>query len=224
MTTVSTKSTRRSYDQGCGIAVGLDLVGERWTLLVIRELLLGPARFNDLLESLHGISPNLLTDRLRFLESAGLIIRKSVDSDGRGKIYELTERGQALRPMILELAKWGLANAGDYNHGNTRPQWAALAMEAMSIGRSLPSDVTENYRFVIEDFTFYIVVYEGHGSLSVEAPAEAPAVTVHASASTMLKIGTRELNPLIALASDAISVEGSVVAFENCGRLLGLLD
>lgn len=223
MTTTSLRSVRRSYEQGCGIAVGLDIIGERWTLLVIRELLFRPARFNDLLESLHGISPNLLTERLRFLESAGVVIRRPVETDGRGKDYVLTDRGQALRPTVLALAKWGLENAADDHLGPSRPEWAALAMEAMASGRSLPAEITETYQFEIDDFVFFLRVVDGVGRISLQAPAETPAVTIRASAATMIQIGARNLNPLIALARQDITIEGSADAFEHCGQLLGLL-
>ena len=102
---------RRSYRQFCGLARSLDVVGERWTLLLVRELLLGPRRYGDLLESLPGLTTNLLARRLRQLEVDGLVKRVSV-SGARGQAYELSERGAALEPVIMELGRWGGALLG----------------------------------------------------------------------------------------------------------------
>lgn len=222
-TAPSAKASRRSYEQGCGIAIGLDFIGERWSLLIIRELLVRPVRFSDLFENLQGISPTLLSERLRFLQAADLITRRDIHTDGRSHVYLLTERGEALRPMMLELAKWGLANATSHL-GTTRPEWAGLAMEAMARGRHLPSEVTETYCFEIDDFLLYIVVSAGEARVTTEPPAHEPTLIVRSSASTITRIGMKHLNPLTALASKAITVEGPADAFENCGRLLGLID
>jgi DNA-binding HxlR family transcriptional regulator/putative sterol carrier protein len=96
-------SDRRSYGDPCGIARALDLVGERWALLVVRELTFGPKRFTDLRAGLAGASPNVLSQRLRDLEEGGVIRRHTVGAP----TYELTERGQKLHPILLQLGRWG---------------------------------------------------------------------------------------------------------------------
>lgn len=100
--------TRRSYAQACAIARALDVVGERWTLLLVRELLFGPRRFGELLEALFGIGPNLLSTRLKALSEEGLIRRVALRGDPRGGPtgYELTDAGRALEPVLLGLARW----------------------------------------------------------------------------------------------------------------------
>jgi DNA-binding HxlR family transcriptional regulator len=98
----------RTYDQYCPIARSLDLLGERWTLLLVRELLTGPRRFSDLRTALPGLSPNLLTTRLRALEAAGLVRRRELPPPAARLVYELTDRGRALEPVLFELARWGL--------------------------------------------------------------------------------------------------------------------
>src|SRR3712207_3261653 len=98
----------RSYDQFCGLAKALDVLGERWTLLVVRELLLGPKRYSDLLEGLPGIGTNLLAARLKALEASGLVGRRRLPPPAASNVYELTERGRALEPAIFELIRWGL--------------------------------------------------------------------------------------------------------------------
>src|ERR671930_235062 len=100
-------SARRTYGDRCGIARALDLVGERWALLVVRELLLGPKRFTDLRSGLPHVSPDVLSQRLRELEESGLVRRGKLPPPAGSRIYELTERGRQLEPVILELGRFG---------------------------------------------------------------------------------------------------------------------
>ena len=97
----------RSYDDPCGLARALDLVGERWALLVVRELLLGPKRFSDLRRGLPGLSQNVLAQRLRELEEALVVTRRRLEPPASTWAYALTERGRALEPAVLALAAWG---------------------------------------------------------------------------------------------------------------------
>jgi DNA-binding HxlR family transcriptional regulator len=99
--------TSRSYRDSCGIARALDVVGERWALLVVRELLLAPQRFSELRHGLPHISSNLLADRLRELEHHGVIRRRPAPADGP-RAYELTERGRTLEPILVALGEWGI--------------------------------------------------------------------------------------------------------------------
>ena len=97
----------RSYRDLCGIARALDVVGERWALLVVRELLFGPKRFADLHRGLPGMSQNVLTHRLRELEDSGLLARRRALPPAAGLVYELTHRGRDLEPVLLALGRWG---------------------------------------------------------------------------------------------------------------------
>lgn len=99
---------KRSYHQFCPLAYSLDVIGERWTLLLIRELLFGPRRFTDLLNDLPGIGTNLLSKRLKELEEAGLIQQRYLPPPAASAVYELTPRGRDLQPVITALAQWGL--------------------------------------------------------------------------------------------------------------------
>src|SRR5437762_7857993 len=100
--------TQRSYGQFEGLARALDVVGERWTLLLIRELLLGPRRYTDLLDGLPGIGTNLLARRLRQLEAAGVVRKSRTPPPSPSAVYELTDRGRELEPALLVLARWGM--------------------------------------------------------------------------------------------------------------------
>jgi DNA-binding HxlR family transcriptional regulator len=97
----------RSYRDLCGIARALDLVGERWALLVVRELMFGPKRFADLHRGLPGLSQNVLTQRLRELEDSGVVTRRRALPPGAGLVYALTDHGRALEPVLLALGRWG---------------------------------------------------------------------------------------------------------------------
>src|SRR5581483_9334704 len=97
----------RTYGDPCGIARALDLVGERWALLLVRELLLGPKRFTDLREGLPGASPNVLAQRLRDLEAGGVLQRRRLGPPASVQVYELTGWGRDLEPVLLELGRWG---------------------------------------------------------------------------------------------------------------------
>jgi DNA-binding HxlR family transcriptional regulator len=100
--------TSRSYGDACAIARALDVVGERWALLVVRELLLGPLRFSDLRHALTGASSNLVADRLRELEGRGVIDRRKLPAPAGSWVYELTEWGRELEPILLALGGWGM--------------------------------------------------------------------------------------------------------------------
>ena len=104
-------ATRRTYGDRCGVARALDVVGQRWALLIVRELLLGPKRFTDLRAGLPNLSPDVLSQRLRELEQAGLLRRRKLAPPAGARVYELTERGLALEPVVLELGRWGSETA-----------------------------------------------------------------------------------------------------------------
>lgn len=100
-------ATPRVYDERCGVAHALDLVGQRWTLLLVRELVLGPKRFTDLRQALPRISPDVLSQRLREQQERGVIQRRKLPPPAGSSVYELTEWGRELEPAVIALARWG---------------------------------------------------------------------------------------------------------------------
>jgi DNA-binding HxlR family transcriptional regulator len=121
---------RRSYGQYCGIAQALDLIGERWTLLVIRELLLGPLRYTELLNGLPGIATNLLARRLHDLEDAGIVERRVLPRPAGSVVYALTREGEALEPVMIGLGRFGGRFLPDRpGDAEFRPHWAMIGLK-----------------------------------------------------------------------------------------------
>lgn len=123
---------RKSYHQFCGLARALDVVGDRWTLLIVRELLLGAKSFRELQDGLAGISPNLLTDRLRVLQEAGLVSRNNAPSRSKAVVYTLTAVGASLENTVFELIRWGARwMASGPGTDRVEPRWSILALRAL---------------------------------------------------------------------------------------------
>ena len=110
--------SRRRYDDACGTAHALDLIGERWALLVMRELMLGPKRFGDIRADLPGISANTLTQRLEGLEASGLVVRRRLPPPASAQVYELTQWGYEAEPIVQSLGRWATRSPG---HDPTLP-------------------------------------------------------------------------------------------------------
>jgi DNA-binding HxlR family transcriptional regulator len=129
------QTSARSYGQFCGLARALDVVGDRWNLLIVRELLVGPMRYGELVASLGGIATNLLADRLRSLESAGVIERRLGQTSG--VVYALTPWGSELREAVEALIRWSFPLMVSGPGGDpVQPRWLALALEALLRGRT----------------------------------------------------------------------------------------
>jgi DNA-binding HxlR family transcriptional regulator len=127
----------RHYDQYCPMAHALDLVGDRWALLIVRELMHGPRRYTDLVDRLHGIGTNILAARLRDLESNGVLTRRTLPPPAASKVYELTDYGRALRAAMRELALWGAQSLGPPTDGDELFEgWLSNAMDIVMANRA----------------------------------------------------------------------------------------
>jgi DNA-binding HxlR family transcriptional regulator len=125
----------RSYDQYCALARALDVVGKRWTLLIVRELFAADCRYSDLRDALPGIATNLLADRLRQLQVDGIVEAYQAPSPVRATVYRLTPRGRDLGPVLLALVAWGAPLAARGQNGDAfRTHWLALALPALFAG------------------------------------------------------------------------------------------
>jgi len=122
----------KRYDQYCPMAHALDLVGERWALLVVRELMHGPKRYTDLVDCLPGIGTNILAARLRDLEERGIVTRRTLPPPAASRVYDLTDYGRGLRPAMRELALWGARSLGPpTDDGELFDGWLANAMDSV---------------------------------------------------------------------------------------------
>ncbi len=121
----------KRYDQYCPIAHALELVGERWSLLVVRELLHGPRRYTDLAANLPGIGTNILASRLKDLESCGVVAKRLLPPPAASQVYELTPYGAALKPIMRELALWGLRSLGPPRPDELAEGWLESALDVV---------------------------------------------------------------------------------------------
>ncbi|MFJ6676975.1 winged helix-turn-helix transcriptional regulator [Actinosynnema sp. NPDC091369] len=214
-------NVRRDYNQFCGLAGGLNVIGERWTLLIIRELLIAPTRFNSLLENLPGIGPNLLADRLKMLTEHEVIRQLPVEGDSRGKMYQLTELGEELRGPVLALAKWGMGFLRESDAKKAvRDEWGFLALQAMVDHDRIP-DVDETYEFRVGEHSFAIEVRGGAVTFS-PGSVPVPDLTITCAADTFVRIGARMLTPFDAIVTGDIKVDGDPEVIHRCTRMLGL--
>ena len=209
-------STQRSYRQHCGLARALDVLGERWSLLILRELLLGPRRYGDLAADLPGIGTNLLAARLRSLEEAGVLRRTTLPAPANVPVYELTERGEGLRPVLEELALWGydLLPAEPAGEVATRASWAAMTMGAV-LDRTDTTGLQGTFAFTVGDELFYVTVADDAARVHQGVP---PAAEAHATTdpSTFFAIADGRLSPRQAMRDGLLVVDGD-------RRLLGRL-
>jgi DNA-binding HxlR family transcriptional regulator/putative sterol carrier protein len=199
--------SRRTYDQYCGLARALDVLGERWTMLVVRELLIGPKRFSDLIDGLPGIGANALSARLKSLEADGLVTKRRLPPPAASTVYELTERGRGLDPVVTEMIRWGVDLLGPPAPTDRfRPGWIVTSMRAL-FDPSLAAGITRIYRLQVDDDVFAIRIDDGElDVVQGEAPADAD-LSLRTDSDTVLAIGSGELPAEDAIDSGRVAVE-----------------
>ena len=183
----------RSYRQNCSLARALDLVGERWTLLIIRELARGPKRFTDLESGLPGIGANLLAARLKRLAAAAIIER--VQTAPGISAYGLTQHGEGLTATVQDLIVWGTDLLEPPSHdAETRAAWAAMNMQAW-MNRSPDVAPDGTYAFAVADEAFWLRVADGRSQLRDGVPPYPPdaALMLDREAFLSLATGQRDL-------------------------------
>jgi DNA-binding HxlR family transcriptional regulator len=160
----------RTYGDMCGIARALDVIGERWALLVVRELILGPKRFTDLRAGLPKVGPDVLSQRLRELEAAGVLRRRTLAPPAASRVYELTDRGHALEPVLLALGEWGSAAPVPPGSPRLGVDSTIIALRTLFDARAA-GDLAATYELRLGDQVFHARV--AGGELEVER-GEAP--------------------------------------------------
>jgi DNA-binding HxlR family transcriptional regulator len=173
----------RTYGDRCGVARALDLVGERWALLVVRELLLGPKRFTDLRAGLPQVGPDVLSQRLRELEGAGLVSRRALGPPAPARVYELTERGAQLEPVILELGRFGSVAPFPDGDATFGPDAMALALKTLYAPGGAPVCIA--LRLGGQDFR---AEDDGERLTLARGAAEEPDATVEADPGTLAAV------------------------------------
>lgn len=212
----------RSYNQYCGLAYALDIVGERWTLLLLRELIVGPRRFKDLQAGLPEISTNLLSERLKSLEYEGVIRRRTLPPPAGSTVYELTSVGQALEPTLLELGRWGSQFVPPMPEGASVLHASSYVLTLKTFFRpDEAKGVDETYVLHIDDEILCVRI--AHGAIEVrQGEAHDPAAELYADIATYLALlnGRIEFNK--ALAQGFIRIKGDQNALERFLRICGL--
>ncbi|NUT46279.1 MAG: transcriptional regulator [Saccharothrix sp.] len=212
---------RRTYHQYCGLASALDVVGERWTLLIVRELLMGPRRYVDLLADLPALGTNLLAERLKFLVDRGVVEQVDLHGTGSRLAYQLTPVGHELRPLVSGLARWGMRFVGTVSEADTvRPHWGFLAVEAM-LRPEHATGIDECYEFRVDDDVYHVEVRD-RVPRAVKGPAPDPAMVATTDATTFVQIGAGRLTPLAAMVTGRLTLVGEADAVLRCCDLLGL--
>jgi len=178
---------KRQYDQYCAVACALDVVGERWAMLVVRELLPGPKRFVDLEAGLPGIGTNTLTTRLDELERAGVITKRRLPAPSASVVYELTSWGRDLGPIVWAIARWGIRRLATVTPLHPlRASWLATALQAF-FRKEAVRDLTARVELILPTGTLNLDFRRG--SLSVkEGPVEAPALRIFATEQGFLEL------------------------------------
>ncbi|MFM9697076.1 winged helix-turn-helix transcriptional regulator [Streptomyces europaeiscabiei] len=201
-------SPRRSYDQYCSAARALDLVGDRWTLLIVRELLAGPRRYTDLHADLPGVSTDVLASRLKGMERDGLTTRRRLPPPGAAYVYELSARGRELLPVLQALGTWGEGALGERRATDAvRAHWFALPLLRGLEGGSAGSAGLVEVR--LEEGEFHVWVGAGEGPVYGEGPAPGEAdVRLSLDAGTCGALGRGELGLREAVRKGLVEVVG----------------
>jgi DNA-binding HxlR family transcriptional regulator len=198
----------RRYNQYCPVARALDVAGDRWTLLVARELLLGPRRFTDLADGLPGIASSVLTARLKELEQHGLVAKRTLPPPAASVVYELTDQARGLARVLAALADWGMNLLGHPGPEDTvDPRWLVLAL---AVTATPPQSLrAATYELRVDDQAFQI--QSGNDRLQVaQGAASSASATITMTTDTLAAIASGHLDITSARADRLIAVDGDV--------------
>src|SRR4051794_8756650 len=213
-------STMRTYGDACRTAHALDLVGERWALLVVRELLFGPKRFTDLRAGLPNASPDVLTQRLRELASAGVVRRRKLAPPAGSWVYELTEWGQELEPVVIALGLWGSRSPSPPADGGISADSVVLALKA-HFDPGAAAGVSATYQLHLGESRFRVDVADGRLELA-RGEAQDPDAVVEAEPGALTAV-LFEGRPLAeALSAGDVKLEGDAAVAELLLKLFPL--
>ena len=203
---------RRTYGDPCGVARALDAVGERWALLVVRELLLGPKRFSALHRGLGAASQNVLAQRLRELEAAGVVRRRRLGPPAGSWVYELTEQGSELEPVLVALGRWG----------RNRPMTAEAELSVDALALALQTtfdpvaagDLEASLDLHVDDDQLELAATGGRLAIT-RASAKDPDATLRTDAPTLRELAFRKRRLDDAAAAGDVAIDGDVAALQR---------
>jgi DNA-binding HxlR family transcriptional regulator len=204
--------THRTYNQYCPLAHALDLVGERWTMLIIRNLFVGPKRFSDLLRGLPGIGTNILTTRLKALEENGLIQSRFLPPPAAASVYELMPYGRSLQDVMVSLALWGAQSLGTPKAGQVFSIEAVELTLYMLFMPVVTSNLSGIFAVKIEselfNASFWVKIQDAFITVEQEAPGT-PNLTMYADLVTLGSLATGHLFYKEAVAKGLLRLDGS---------------
>jgi DNA-binding HxlR family transcriptional regulator len=214
-------TTARTYGQMCPIARALDVVGERWSLLIVRELLLGPKRFKDLLGELPAMGTNRLSDRLKALEADGILAKTTLPPPGEAQVYVLTDLGEKLRQPVVSLARWGAGLPLDERIDPAGARGVLLALvRCATAAPQLTTGFREIYDFTVGQERFHIIV-DRDQALPRSGPSPVSAdVTIACDIQTLLMLDAGALTVTRARREHDAHIDGSRDAI---GRALTIM-
>jgi DNA-binding HxlR family transcriptional regulator len=204
----------KRYDQYCPIAHAVGMLGERWTLLVVRELIYGPKRYTDLVDGLPGIGTNVLAKRLRDLEDAGVVERRKLAPPAACTVYELTEYGRQLDEVVYALARWGVRTLGPPGpEDDLEAEWGIHALPAL-FNAEAARGLTETYVFRVGDGVFTARLEDGELTASMDE-AEDADLRFEVDMDTFFALASSDLPPGDAVEQGLVTFEGELSSLER---------
>jgi DNA-binding HxlR family transcriptional regulator len=210
-------ATKRTYGDGCAIAHALDLVGERWSLLVVRELLLGPKRFTDLKRGLPNASANVISDRLRELERAGIVRRDKLPPPASSHVYALTDRGRELEEIVLALGRWGTRSPTLPHEDPVGADSVVLSLKGM-FDAGAAEGLRATYELRLGEDRFAVRVSDQTIDIA-RGTADRPDATIDADPGTLFAVVAGGRSLTAAQRAGDIGIEGDTGAVERLLRL-----
>lgn len=214
--------SNRSYNQYCGLAYALDIIGERWTLLIVRELIPGPRRFTDLLDGLPGISTNLLSERLKSLEQQGLLCRRILPPPAGSTVYELTSLGRALEKSLIELGKWGSQFVPSSSEDASLLNVGSYALTLKTFFRpEIALGVSDTYELHIDNEVLQVRINAGELQVRQGEAFNADLV-LYTDMPSYLGLLTGQIKPDEAISSGRVRIDGDPGALSRFLNISGL--
>lgn len=214
--------TAKEYGQFCGLARAMEMVGERWTLLIVRDLLLGPKRYTDLRHGLPSIPTNMLATRLKQLEAHGVVVRRALPHPDRGVVYELTDYGRELQPAVIALGRWGAQTMTEPRAGEI----ATVESRALSFHTAFHPDATSGaaigYEVRMSDTTFSLSIDGDRLTVDIGPHPDPDLIIEGRVGRPVLDIMRGAMTPAEALADGSVHIEGPSVLFDRFAEIFRL--